>query len=322
MTAFTWNTPAPPSPMSANLLSNWVTLFQDVDARMLAAGFVQTADTGQLDISTISSFLSNSGDFFYGYKMYALNDSLQDTLPVYIKAEFGSGPAGNATSNSAYVTPKIRWSFGVSNYPILPSDGSGNLSSAIGTGTHPSTSTNGGGTFSTSTNVTSYCTYNENLGFYSLIYGPGMIGALQGLGTWFIQRTIDETTGLPNADGVCIYYINNTTGSSTTTGQAINSIFTSSSYTSGVSTSWAQRVGGIANTQEGTTVYLQRAWMLSPRQRPCYGLATYNNSNLSAGSQFPLQTLGTETNNFVALGSLSGYPDGSGLSASFAMLFE
>lgn len=91
----------------------WIDAFE---AMMLAAGFVRTADTGQL--ATVVAFPGNTNNV--GYRVYSLNDEYSATSPLYVKVQFAWRVRG-ATSSSAY-------RFRVSSVDIgLAADGAGNL---------------------------------------------------------------------------------------------------------------------------------------------------------------------------------------------------
>jgi hypothetical protein len=55
-----------------------------------AAGWVQTADTGQIDLVTVTKPTGLSDA--QGYVIYRMDDALQATAPVFIRIDFGSGP--------------------------------------------------------------------------------------------------------------------------------------------------------------------------------------------------------------------------------------
>lgn len=60
-------------------------------------GFVATADTGQVDLTTVAA--PSSGSQSMGYKVYRTNDAM---TPVYVKVEYG---AGNVAANcSVWIT--------------------------------------------------------------------------------------------------------------------------------------------------------------------------------------------------------------------------
>lgn len=54
-----------------------------------ALGLTQTADTGQINLSTVTA--PTGGNQSQGYEIWRFNDTLQATKPVYLKVEYGSG---------------------------------------------------------------------------------------------------------------------------------------------------------------------------------------------------------------------------------------
>jgi hypothetical protein len=98
-----------------------------IHAAILAGGFVNTADTGQIDLTTVvkPAAIGTSA----GYKIYQSQDAGAGQNNYYIKIEFGSGST-NAAQSSIWIT--VGWA----------TDGAGNLVST----TYP---------ISTRTNLTS-----------------------------------------------------------------------------------------------------------------------------------------------------------------------
>lgn len=68
-------------------------------AQFAAVGLVKTADTGQIDWTTIvKPFTTNQKQ---GYEVWRFNDALQATKPVFIRIDYGSG--ANALNPSLWV---------------------------------------------------------------------------------------------------------------------------------------------------------------------------------------------------------------------------
>lgn len=61
-----------------------------------AGGWVQTADTGQIDFATVSAPVA--ADTSQGYVILRMDDALQAAYPVYVRLDFGSGSAANNVS--------------------------------------------------------------------------------------------------------------------------------------------------------------------------------------------------------------------------------
>lgn len=86
------------------------------DTIVTTGGWVQTADTGQMNFATVTHPLALNT--IMGYIIIRMADTLQATAPVYLKMEFGSGSAAN--------TPQITITFGTG------SNGTGTLTGAMG----------------------------------------------------------------------------------------------------------------------------------------------------------------------------------------------
>jgi len=55
------------------------------------SGWVRTSDTGQTDLADMPA--AAAANTVCGYQIWRMNDSLQSTVPVFVKFEFGSGGA-------------------------------------------------------------------------------------------------------------------------------------------------------------------------------------------------------------------------------------
>jgi len=86
---------------------------------LTTVGMVQTADTGQINVSTVTrpTATATSG----GYAILRFNDAAQATYPLYLKIEFGTA----SNSSAANSMPQVWLTIGKG------SDGAGNISSAL-----------------------------------------------------------------------------------------------------------------------------------------------------------------------------------------------
>lgn len=72
-----------------------------VEALLTAAGWVQTADTGQ---TASGAFPAATGtNTSAGYQVWRMNDALQATAPVFVRFDFGSGAAANTLGVWCYI---------------------------------------------------------------------------------------------------------------------------------------------------------------------------------------------------------------------------
>lgn len=80
----------PSNSTDANFRS-WINFIHDM---MIAAGWNQTADTGQINFATVTA--PGAADTKQGYAMYEMTDALAATVPIIVKFAFGSGSSANA----------------------------------------------------------------------------------------------------------------------------------------------------------------------------------------------------------------------------------
>lgn len=71
-----------------------------VGSTLTTFGFPKTADTGQINWTTVSA--PGAGSTIQGYEVRTFNDSAESTSPIYMKLEFGSGT--NAATPFMYLT--------------------------------------------------------------------------------------------------------------------------------------------------------------------------------------------------------------------------
>jgi hypothetical protein len=74
-------------------LTHWQAFVHGIHDHILALGWVQTSDTGQLNVDAATTW-PGSG-VFGGYILYRMNDSLAATAPVILKVGFGNAANGN-----------------------------------------------------------------------------------------------------------------------------------------------------------------------------------------------------------------------------------
>lgn len=91
---------------------------QGIHDAFIAAGWVQTTDTGQLAIATATC--PTTANTPAGYEIFKLNDAAQATAPVFVKVEYGR--AGGASPNNS---PAIWFTVGQAT------NGAGTLSSIL-----------------------------------------------------------------------------------------------------------------------------------------------------------------------------------------------
>lgn len=113
----------------------WIQLTHDA---FISVGCIQTEDTGQLDIESITDITLVSSTL--GYRIYELNDSLSSTYPIYIKVTFA--PRRSSNTSTLPATPNCSVQFGKGT------NGSGGLVGAVSIGDAYSSFTSNSGAIS------------------------------------------------------------------------------------------------------------------------------------------------------------------------------
>lgn len=145
---------------------------------LAAVGLVQTADTGQIDWTTVVAPVATQT--VKGYEIWRFNDSLQSTVPIYIKIEYGSGTGA--------AIPQIKYSVGSGT------DGAGNL-----TNVHPASagSFTCGGASSSTTLFPWLVAFSNGI----LTISPGITDSIFYTHVFTVSRLLDQSTGAPTDEG-------------------------------------------------------------------------------------------------------------------------
>lgn len=257
------------------------------------AGLVQTADTGQINTTTVTRPAANTEG---GYAIFRFNDTQQATAPIFLRIGFGTG--GAAT------TPRMQLTVGTA------SDGAGTISGAGIAATTFATTT-------PSSTITAYttrvCVVN---GFCGLMWKLG--GASTGLGFFTISRSVD-TTGAATAEGASIY-----------THQASNTpAVTMARYSPAASVAMNTGTfclihGGHATSLVGATAQVFKHYLTLPRVRPNAYLLTVLSAEIGNNTTFTATPVGSTSRTYVSSGAqgfqFMGVPAAAG--SVLAMIWE
>lgn len=296
-------------------LSVWKAWFQDLDAHILASGMVQTADTGQLDFTTITT--TGAAGTPFGYRLYAFNDALQSTMPIIVKVTFTNQWQGG-TADAARIAC-IKVDIGVAT------NGAGVLTSTLVTASFPSNfNSNGSGVIGTFTpSAPCAICYNETAGFFGLMYAGGMRNKTNGdsFMTVFIQRSVDAT-GVPTGSGFTVY-IPVVGGAGNDTGAYYCQGLYYDGTTSYTGPYWAARVGANTYSSPASGPQVQRAWTMTPYIKPMPSLMTFNSVDIPSMTEFTFSD-NSVSRNFIALPNKIGACIDPAVvnSSAFAMLFQ
>lgn len=267
-----------------------------IAAQILAMGLVQTADTGQINWTTVTRPTAGN---MAGYEIWRFADSLQSTVPVYLRIEYGRD--GNQG-------PKISWQFTIGG-----SNGAGTLTGKV------SSLRNGEANSTKGLGVTlnSYCSGSTG----RLVLATNIDTASQSFGFFISVDRTRDASGAATADGVV----------------GFNSCLFDSVQTTVISPNWDTvgeqsgsgspfpNPGQIGVSSAGGEVALgSHPVIIFGRAFGAFDMVTYVNGNLTAAATFTATFLGA-TRTFMALANSIGTAQCSNITTptpAFAILWE
>lgn len=160
------------------------------DTFVTTGGWVQTADTGQVTISTIAH--ATVANTYQGYHIYRMADTLQATKPIFMRVEFG---AAAAAANS----PALKVTIGQST------DGAGNITNVLFGPVIVTSALNG------TNGSNSYGSADTNRGHIMLFCRNAATE------TWLfsVERTKDANTGADTGEGLLVSWTDTNPGTLT-----------------------------------------------------------------------------------------------------------
>lgn len=183
-----------------------------IAAQLAAVGLVQTADTGQINLTTVTRPAINTVG---GYQIWRFNDAEQANFPIYLKIEYSIGGVADR--------PSLKVTLGTG------SNGSGTLTGQLSTA-----QVNAAGASKVSTNVLpSYCSGGN--GRFHLVTNLD-----QASNSYAIELMVERTAtadGTPNSDG-CLIVSQGGGGSSTRNKQVIQNTGTVPASTNHLAAIW------------------------------------------------------------------------------------
>jgi hypothetical protein len=274
----------------------------ELSTKLAAAGLVQTADTGQINWTTVTRPGASTEA---GFEVWRMNDALQATAPVFFRIGYGT--------NSGTTGPRIQVTVGTGT------DGAGTLT---GTALTTIRSIHSNAAQATDTPRQSYLCVNE--GFFGLNW---KVGAGQTEGSFFFNRTCDSA-GDPTATGGIVIWGTGSAGAFTAT-QALRFAATAAAYTA--QTVIGSTALGIcpqtpAATVVGSDIQAMMGWTITPRIAPLFGLCGVLDAEVTTGNTFTTTLVGSTPRTYIGLSTAAG-PFGAGNASNpgqpkVAMLWE
>lgn len=256
----------------------------EFSAKLAAVGLVQTADTGQINWSTVTRGAAGTDS---GYEVWRFNDTLQGTAPLFLKFYFGTGQVTTTC-------PRLRIEVGTG------SNGSGTLTGqGSGTVFIANYCYNIAGS---STTVPSYMCHTE--GFFGFMWKRN--ASAQGM--FLLTRTCNAS-GVPDTYGYTIWGYGQT---SSTSGAAnvLRHVRTSGTpatiYTLNGSTTsnlvFMPYGYPVPTTTPDGNRQLYICWGGYPQIRPIFSMFGYYNTEITEFSAVSVAMVGSTARTYLATG--------------------
>lgn len=275
----------------------------EFNTKLAAAGLVQTADTGQINWTTVTLPGTNTDG---GYEIWKLNDSLFGTAPVYFRLDYGTGGGTNI--------PRVKFTVGTGT------DGAGVITGTAKTAAN---------TFSVQASQVgdvarqSYLCVAE--GFFGIHWKTDADAGNGANGFFIFARTVTGS-GVPDATaGLVIWGSGNSSQLNT---QALRFAATAAAYPQ--KSVPDSMVGFFAQSPSATTagsdIQAAVAWTRSPFMVPLIGICGVLSTEVSIGSTFTVTIVGSTPHTYIGLSNSAGAFGHSTAGSSglprFAMLWE
>ena len=294
MTTSTTTTPIDQTSDAA--FRTWVA---EIITQLAAVGLTQTADTGQINTSTVTRAASSTAA---GYTIWRFSDTLQSTSPVFLKLEFGSGSSGNT-----YPQMWVSISTGT--------NGAGTLNNLAGATPVRFLCTSGNAPNSATISYPSYfCCDQSTIGYVGMSWKIG--GSANGYnanssyGGFHLGRSNDSTGA---STGSAVFLLSNAVNNPTTAwgNMQCYSYTTTAIYPAASALSAAYRYWGIyplapTVTLTGSAVQVMPGMMMTPSIQftQCIGLCSA--TEIPPGSTFSSALIGSTARTYIQCGSPPG----------------
>jgi hypothetical protein len=283
------------SPIDSDTDADFRAWGSQISAQLAAIGLTQTADTGQINWSTVS-IAGYPGAV--GYEIWAFNDAAQSTTPIVMKIEYGASGAE---------MPQMWLTVGAT------SDGAGAINSTLKT----SRSIIMGISTSFGLASPSFLCYKAASGFLGVAL---KVGVEPPFGAGFIITRTNDTAGVVTTDGFNVMF-------SGSPGSNMNVYFQGPGHTpnqlppTGIPAVGALATWPLALTSSAAdgSVQAMPMFAFSPAVQVNAQICLVIQTEIPPGNQFTLNIVGSTPRNLISIGGL-GTVDSS--TYGIAMVWE
>jgi hypothetical protein len=292
MTTSTTTTPIDQTSDAA--FRNWVA---EIITQLAAVGLTQTADTGQINTSTVTRAAVNTAA---GYTIWRFSDTLQSTSPIFLKLEFGSGSFTN------YPQMWVSISTGT--------NGAGTLNNLAGATPVRFVCTSSNSPSSTTNSYPSYfCCDQSTIGYVGMswkIGGSNTYNANSSYSGFHLGRSNDSTGA---STGSAVFLLSNAASSALSAwgtmqcySYTTTAIYPAASALSSAALYWGIYPLSPTVTLTGGAVQVMPGMMMTPSIQftQCIGLCSA--TEIPPGSTFSSALIGSTARTYIQCGSPPG----------------
>lgn len=274
-----------------------------ISAALVASGLTVTADTGQINWTTVTH--PGAINTKAGYEIYRFNDSLQGANPIYFRIDYGTGAAASGTNPCTWMTVGTG------------SDGAGNI-----TGTAAGMTVLQGNlstVASSNTAMTVGAAYSTTAGACSILTG-NFVSSVSTCGNWVIGRSCD-TAGAPTSTATVVY-TGTTTVAPATSHQIVCNLLSPATHFAARNVGAANFTPQVAVTA-GTTVAVHKNYIIAPTPIPTLAAVTINTADALQWTTLTVAPFGSTTHKYLCLSTfIVGFDAQSSAGSAGAIIWE
>lgn len=311
-------------------ISTWI---EDLRQAFLAVGVTQTSDTGQFDSSTFTYTAPgdlNGTSSEKTYLMFAFNDSLQSTAPIYFRV--GILAACGNEANGYQLGSSIEVGSATNGSGTITTNSSGKKIFFVGYDNY--------GRANSSENYQSFMNFSSSKGFFGCVYNAGFRYLLSTSSNsnssplkFFIER-IPDSSGTPTNSGYSLWFTNQSYNAYNYTSTYSDSTsYTNVSVQQVTTVLFGQTVITSNNSYSipyfGSTsvvspdLFVNHGYHITPTPVRSNGILAYKQGAINHGTEFDATVYGTTPSHFIAMDYRAAIrPCVATTSADFAFLFE
>jgi hypothetical protein len=276
MTTASSNTPA--SNGSNALFQAWGS---ELSGQLQAIGLTKTGDTGQINWSSVA--VPTAANTAAGYEVYAFNDALQSSAPIYLRIEYGMGAANGAGYPGIWVTLGSA------------TNGAGTITGI--TYLARTLLTPGGGVVSPGTaNYANFACYNATYGAMWFAFKLGASTSYNANYAIFGVARTTNSSETPTGDGIAVY-----TSQAGVLYQIPYSFLTTQAYAA--HQQFCMVVGAVTSSLVGTNSQIYRHYTITPAVEYLCQFGSCVKAELSQGTTATLALLGSTALTYLSLGT-------------------